>query len=72
MYDNLINTGLYKNLIFEILINIIAPYPFLDNLKYREYVAEFDFNVQYEINDILLFISFARVYLGITFIVYLT
>mmetsp|Transcript_35663 Transcript_35663/g.54567 ORF Transcript_35663/g.54567 Transcript_35663/m.54567 type:complete len:111 (+) Transcript_35663:568-900(+) len=36
MYDNLINTGLYKNMLCEIVINVIAPYSFLKGIVYKE------------------------------------
>lgn len=36
MNDNLITSGEYKMLIVEILLNIIAPYPFFNNVKYTE------------------------------------
>jgi hypothetical protein len=53
-YDNLINTGMWKMLIFEILINSIAPMPFLDGVKYKEVVAAYEYEIDMEINDVLL------------------
>jgi len=37
-YDNLINTGLWRLMSFEIILCSIAPYPFLKVWKYFEYV----------------------------------
>jgi hypothetical protein len=37
-YDNLINTGLWRLMSFEIILCSIAPYPFLKGWKYFEYV----------------------------------
>ena len=38
-YDNLINTGWWKEMAAEFFINVIAPYPFLYGVKYHEYVS---------------------------------
>lgn len=72
IYDDLYNTGIYKEMIAEMFLNIIAPMPFLNGKKYEEYVEAYDVTVIYEINDILLFVSFLRVYLVFKFILYLT
>mmetsp|Transcript_13141 Transcript_13141/g.22219 ORF Transcript_13141/g.22219 Transcript_13141/m.22219 type:complete len:349 (-) Transcript_13141:104-1150(-) len=71
-YDNLINTGVWKSLFFEILVNIVAPYPFLDGVKYVEIVKDYDTQIEYEVNDILLFCSFSRTYMIVNFLVHLT
>lgn len=57
---------------FEMVINVIAPNPFMDGIKYQEYVKGYDTTVEYEVNDILLFFMFARLYLCMRFILYLT
>lgn len=72
IYDDLYNTGIYKEMIAEMFLNIIAPMPFFNGKKYEEYVEAYDVTVIYEINDILLFVSFLRVYLVFKFILYLT
>jgi hypothetical protein len=33
-YDNLRNTGMWKYLIFELILVVIAPYPYLYDVKY--------------------------------------
>ena len=71
-YDTLVNTGLWKSLLLEMIICIIAPVPFLDGIKYKEYVAAYETWIEYEVNDILLFWSFTRLYLGIRFSLYLS
>jgi hypothetical protein len=38
-YDNLINTGWWKDMVCEMLVNVIAPYPFLYDIKYKETVS---------------------------------
>ena len=53
-------------------LNILAPLPFLKGIKYTEYVEAWDVTIVYEINDILLFFCFLRVYLAFKFILYLT
>lgn len=70
--DTLVNTGLWKYLAFEMLINAIAPNPFLEGVKYTEYVEAYDTTITYEFNDILLFFSFFRLYLVLKFVLYLT
>lgn len=71
-YDTLINTGVWKYVVGEIIVNIVAPYPFFEGMKYREYVQAFDTEIEYEINNILLFFMFLRCYLILKFILYLT
>ena len=70
--DTLVNTGLWKYMAFEMLINAIAPYPFFEGIKYTEYVEAYDTTIQYEINDIMLFFCFFRLYLVLKFVLYLT
>lgn len=59
-------------MVFEMVINVVAPNPFFDGMKYQEYVKAFDTTVEYEVNDILLFFMFNRLYLCMRFILYLT
>ena len=72
VYDNLYNTGLWRIMLVEMFINMIAPYPFLDGYIYEEDNLAFGTLIQYEVNDILLFFMFCRLYLGLKFILYLT
>ena len=69
-YDTLSNTGLWKSLAFELVIILVAPLPFFDGLKYRETINAFEVSIEYEVNDILLYFSFNRLYLGIRFMLY--
>ena len=71
-WDTLKTTGLWKNLIVEILINIIAPYHLFDGIKYIEYVKAFDHTIEYEVNDLMLFFMFIRLYLPCRFSFYLS
>lgn len=71
-YDTLTNTGLWKSLIFELIIVLITPYPFFNGIKYKENVKAFDTKIEYEMNDILLGFSFCRIYLGLRFVLYLS
>lgn len=41
-FDNLINTGLWRPMSFELIICSIAPYPFFQGLKYVEFVQAYD------------------------------
>ena len=65
-------TGLWKYMIFEICIGAIAPYPFLDGIYYIEEIPTWDAVISYEINDLMLFFMFTRLYLVIRFSFYLT
>jgi hypothetical protein len=63
-YDTMINTGLYKYLVFEIVINSITPFPFIWDTNYTENYSDYDTKVQYRVNDIfLLIMSICRTYL---------
>lgn len=55
-YDSLYNTGIWKQMIAELILNAMAPYPFLDGFKYNEYVKTYDTWISYEINDLMLVI----------------
>lgn len=60
----MVNTGLYKYLIIEILINSITPFPFLFNEDYSESYSDYDTKVKYRVNDIfLLIMCLCRTYL---------
>ena len=53
-FDNMINTGLWKEMMLEMFINAIAPMPILDGIKYHEYVTAYEYWIEQEINDVLL------------------
>lgn len=55
-YDTMVNTGLYKFLIFEIIINSITPFPFIWDETYQESYSDYDTKVSYRVNDIFLLI----------------
>ena len=48
-------------------IVIFAPYPFFQGLRYYEVNKNWDVTISYEINDVLLCMSFARVYILLRF-----
>lgn len=63
-YDTMVNTGLYKYLIVEIVINSITPFPFIYDVNYTESYSDFDTKVKYRVNDIfLLIMCLCRTYL---------
>lgn len=37
-FDTITNTGWWKSMIIEIIINIVAPYPFLYDIKFSEFI----------------------------------
>ena len=71
-FDNLYNTGLWKNLLFEIALNLIAPYHFLESVEYVEMVEAWEYEIHYPINDVLLWFSFVRLYLLVKLALYST
>lgn len=54
------------------LLNLVAQYLFYDGLKYTEYLGIYETEIQYEVNDFLLFFSFVRIYLDYRFSFFLT
>lgn len=50
-------------MIAELALNVIAPLPYLYDVKYYEYNKQFDATAMYDLNDLLLFFSFIRVYI---------
>lgn len=49
----------FKSMWFEILINIISPYPFLMNITYKEYVYGVNLYIDKRIDTILIWFMFA-------------
>jgi hypothetical protein len=70
--DDLVNTGVCKTMLIEILICLVAPYPFFNNSQYIEYNTDYEEETVYNLNDLLLFFSFIRLYLLCRFCFYLT
>lgn len=59
-------------LILEIVLNVVAPYHMFDGIYYHEYVEAYDHTIKYEINDLMLFFMFVRLYLPCRFGFYLS
>ena len=72
IYDNIYNTGVWFYLLLEVIINLIAPYHYFEDLNYVEMVEVLDYEVTYPINDLLLCFSFIRLYLIVKFSLYST
>lgn len=71
-YDTLVNTGRWKEMVAEMGICLLAPYPFLNNIYVSEYYEDWKASVTYQANDYLLFCMFLRFYLPIRFILMIT
>ena len=56
------STGWLTSFFIEVVLAIIAPYPFLDRFTFTEYNKAFDVYVTYTVNDILQFLMFLRIY----------
>jgi hypothetical protein len=64
-YDTLGNTGLWKTLLMEIVLNLIMPYPFINDYVYYEVYAskDGDVSVEFRFNSVLLcMMTFIRLY----------
>ena len=70
--DNLFNTGKWVYMQIEILIALIAPQSYFDGVLYQETNTAWKVTVNYEINDIILGISFVKLYFPLRFSLYLT
>ena len=66
-YDTLISTGWWQNFLLESAIMLIQPYPFLMGFKYYEVNTNWNVTISYEINQIIMCIMFARVYIILRF-----
>lgn len=62
-FDNLISTGWWHNMVLEQVLALVAPYPFLQGIKYVEENTDWHVTISYEINQILMCLSFTRVYI---------
>lgn len=62
-YDTVISTGWWQEMVFEQLLCLIAPYPFFKGIIYSERNNDWNITITYELNQILMCLSFARVYL---------
>ena len=59
-------------MVSEQVLHLLVPYAFFDGVKFKEYVVEYDIWIQYEINDLLLALSFVRIIFAIRNVLYLT
>lgn len=50
-------------MLFEQILCLLAPYPFLKGIKYVEVNTNWNVTISYEINQILMCISFSRFYI---------
>jgi len=71
-YDTIYSKGWHKPLIAELILAILIPYPGLDKVTYKEYNKEFDISLTYNINKLLLFVCFGRVYHLIRAVLFMT
>lgn len=70
VYENIFSSGEWRNLLLEMVLQLIAPYSFLQGYKYVEYVEAFNVTIRYEINEILLVFSFVRFYMLVKMLIY--
>ena len=70
--ETFLSTGKWKKFIVEIIVNLVTPNIFLRDYSYIEYNYDYDFEIVYKVNEILLALSFCRLYLLVEFIIELT
>ena len=56
----------------ELALHLICPYSFLEGSKYSEHVEAFDVTIEYEVNELLLVVSFVRCYMLVKMYIYLS
>ena len=70
--DTIINTGMWKGLGSEMLICLIAPYPFFEHITVYEHYEDFKLTIKFNMNDYPLCLMFARIYLLVRFTISIT
>lgn len=58
----MMNTGNWWYLFLELFFNAIAPSHLFDHMEYVEINEDLAFETRYQMNDILLWFSFIRLY----------
>lgn len=71
-FDSLQNTGLWKWLFWEYILYSLTPYGFFEGVEYKEYVGNFDIQIIYQFNELLLSCSFCRIFFAFRMILYLS
>ena len=71
-YDTLISTGWWREMVLEQFFVLIAPYPFLQGVKYTEVSSNWNVTIQYEINQILMCVSFSRIYIILRYVLFIS
>jgi len=49
-------------MILELIVNMASPCRFLEGLKYVEYNTAYNYTMEIDVNDILLWLMFVRLY----------
>jgi hypothetical protein len=62
-FDDLLSTGWWKSLTLEVVLLLISPYPYLNNVYYREYLDQYGIWIEYKLNDLLMCFGFIRIYI---------
>jgi hypothetical protein len=71
-FDTLYSTGWWKNMVVEQALNLISPYPFFQGIKYYEVNTNWHVTISYEINQILMCVTFFRLYMVLRFFLVLS
>ena len=71
-FETIKSIGWRKYLFYEYFIILLAPFPGLDLITYREYNVDYNIYVSYDLNDILLALMFLRIFLFARWIIFNT
>lgn len=55
-------------MLIEQLVMLISPYPYLQQIKYTEVNLNWSTTISYEVNQILMCLSFARIYILLRYV----
>jgi hypothetical protein len=66
-FDTLTSTEWWQPMVLEQLIALMAPYPGLQNFRYVEQNTNWNTSYSYDFNQILMCLSFTRIYLHLRF-----
>jgi hypothetical protein len=70
-FETIYSLGWHINVGLEILLAIACPLPWLYDFKYLEYNKQFDIDLEYSVNDLLLFVCLFRVFIFVRFILFI-
>jgi hypothetical protein len=62
-FDTIKSIGTFWKCVAEVVFCLCSPYPYLDRMRFTEHSAEYNTEIEYTYNDILLCFSLCRLYM---------